>query len=173
MSCYKIAPKIKRLNIFSDLCYPSLLPFPESSPSPGSLWSAFCQYRLVCIFLDIFVNAVLQYVLFFFCLFFTHHNYFEIHLRYFMHQLFIPFHWKVIFHCMYVLLLPCCSVAKLCSTLRNPMDYSTPSFPVLDNLPEFAQTHVHWVGDSIQPSHPLSPPYPPALNLSQHQGLFQ
>ena len=44
---------------------------------------------------------------------------------------------------------------------------------VLHNLPEFAQTHIHWAGDAIQPSHPLSPPSPPALNLPQHQGLFQ
>ena len=53
------------------------------------------------------------------------------------------------------------------------MDCSTPGFPVLHYLPEFAQTHVHWVDDVIQPSHPLSPLSPPALNLSQHQGLFQ
>jgi len=48
-----------------------------------------------------------------------------------------------------------------------------PGFPVLNYLPEFAQTHVHWVGDTIQPSYPLLPPSPLALNLSQHQGLFQ
>ena len=53
------------------------------------------------------------------------------------------------------------------------MDYSTPGFPVLHYLEEFAQTHAHRVGDAIQPSHPLSSPSPPALNLSQHQGLFQ
>ena len=53
------------------------------------------------------------------------------------------------------------------------MDYSTPGFPVLHYLLEFAQTHVHWVSDDIQPSHPLLPTSPPALNLSQHQGLFQ
>ena len=52
------------------------------------------------------------------------------------------------------------------------MDCSTPAFPVLNVSWRFAQTHVHWVGDAIQPSHPLSPPSP-ALNLSQHQGLFQ
>ena len=67
----------------------------------------------------------------------------------------------------------CCSVALLCPTLCNPMDCSTSSFPVLHHLPELAQTHVHGVNDSIQLSHPLSPPSPPALNLSQHQGLFQ
>ena len=53
------------------------------------------------------------------------------------------------------------------------MDCSMPGFPVHYQLPELAQTHVHWVGDAIQPSHPLSPPSPPAFNLSQHQGLFQ
>ena len=53
------------------------------------------------------------------------------------------------------------------------MDYGTPGFPVLHQLPEFAQTHVHWVNDVIQPSHPLLSPSPPAFNLSQHQGLFQ
>ena len=67
----------------------------------------------------------------------------------------------------------CCSVTQSCPTLCNPMDCSTPGFPVIHYLLEFAQTHVHWVGDTIQPSHPLSPPSPPAYNLSQHQGLFQ
>ena len=69
----------------------------------------------------------------------------------------------------------CCyySVAKLCLTFCNPMGYNTPGFPVLHCLPEFVQTHVQWVGDAIQPSHPLSSPSPPACNLSQHPGLFQ
>ena len=65
------------------------------------------------------------------------------------------------------------SVAQLCLTLCNPMDCSTPGLPVLHRLPEFAQTHVHWVKDAIQPSHPLSCSCPPPFNLSQHQGLFQ
>ena len=60
-----------------------------------------------------------------------------------------------------------CSGPKLCLTLHNPMNCSIPGFPVLHCFPEFAQTHVHWVGNAIQPSHPLSPPSPPALNLSQ------
>ena len=55
--------------------------------------------------------------------------------------------------------------------LSNPMDCSMPGFPVIHHLPEFAQTHVHQVGDAIQQSHPLSLPSPPALSLSQHQGL--
>ena len=55
----------------------------------------------------------------------------------------------------------------------RPMNHSMPGLPVHHQLPEFTQTHVHWVGDAIQPSHPLSSPSPPALNLSQHQGLFK
>ena len=55
----------------------------------------------------------------------------------------------------------------------TPMDVSTPGFPVLHDLPEFAQTHLHWVSDAIQPSHPLSPPSPPAFNLCHHQSLSQ
>ena len=66
-----------------------------------------------------------------------------------------------------------CSVAQSCLTLCHPMDCSTPGFPVNHQLPELAQTHVHHVGDAIQPSHPLSSPSPPVFNLSQHQGLFQ
>ena len=62
----------------------------------------------------------------------------------------------------------CCSGAKSCPTLCDPMNCSTPGFPVLHYLPEFAETHVHLVGDAIQPSHPLSPLSPPALNLFQH-----
>ena len=66
----------------------------------------------------------------------------------------------------------CCSVTLSCLTLCDPMEYSTPGFPVLHHLPEFAQTHVHRIGDAIQPSHPLSPPSP-ALSLSPHHGLFR
>ena len=65
-----------------------------------------------------------------------------------------------------------CSVTQSC-WLCNSMDCSMPGFPVLHYLPEFAQTHVHWVSDAIQPSHPLLSPSSSALNLSQHQGLFQ
>jgi len=53
------------------------------------------------------------------------------------------------------------------------MDYRKPGFPVIHQLPDLVQTHVHWVSDAIQPSHPLSSPYSPVFNLSQHQGLFQ
>ena len=65
------------------------------------------------------------------------------------------------------------SVAQSCPTLCNPMDCSRPGFPVHHQLPELTQTHVHHIGDAIQPSRPLSSPSPPSFNLSQHQGLFQ
>ena len=57
--------------------------------------------------------------------------------------------------------------------LSDPMDCTTPGFPVLHHLLDFSQTHIHWLDDAIQSFHPLSPPFPPAFNLSQHQGLFQ
>ena len=66
-----------------------------------------------------------------------------------------------------------CSVGQSCLTLWDPMNRSTPGLPVHHQLPEFTQTHVHWVSDAIQPSHPLSSPSPPAFNLSQHQGLVK
>ena len=65
------------------------------------------------------------------------------------------------------------SVAQSCLTLCDPMNRSTQGLPVHHQLPEFTQTHVHGVGDAIQPSHPLSSPSPPAPNPSQHQSLFQ
>ena len=65
------------------------------------------------------------------------------------------------------------SVAQLCPILCDPMNCSTPGLPVHHQLPEFIQTHVHQVSDAIQPSHPLSSPFPPAPSPSQHQSLFQ
>ena len=65
------------------------------------------------------------------------------------------------------------SVTQSCLTLCNPMNRSTSGLPVHHQLPEFIQTHVYWVSDAIQPSHPLSSPSPPAPNPSQHQSLFQ
>ena len=65
------------------------------------------------------------------------------------------------------------SVIQSSPTSCNPMDCSTPGLPVHHQLLELTQTHVHWVGDAIQPSHPLSSPSPPIFNLSQHQGFFQ
>ena len=67
-------------------------------------------------------------------------------------------------------MLCCCSAAQACPTLCDPMDCSMSGIPV---LLEFVQVHVYCISDAIQPSHPLTPSSPPALNLSQHQGLFQ
>ena len=65
------------------------------------------------------------------------------------------------------------SVTQSCPTLCDPMNHNTPGLPVHHKLPEFTQTHAHWVGDAIQPSHPLLSPSPPAPNPSQHQGFLQ
>ena len=65
------------------------------------------------------------------------------------------------------------STAQLCPNLWDPMNCSKPGLPVHHQLPVFTETHVHWVGDAIQPSHLLSPPSLPAFNVSQHQGLFK
>ena len=65
------------------------------------------------------------------------------------------------------------SVSQSYPTLWDPMNHSTPGLPVYHQLPEFTQTHVHWVRDAIQPSHPLLSPSFPVLNLSQHQSLFK
>ena len=70
---------------------------------------------------------------------------------------------------------PLLSSVQLLSRVRlcDPMDCSISGLPVHNQLPQFTQTHVHWVGDAIQPSHPLSSPSPPALKLSQHQGILK
>ena len=65
------------------------------------------------------------------------------------------------------------SITQSCVTPCDPMNHSTPVLPVHHQLPEFTQTHVHRVSDAIQPSYPLSSPFPPAFNLPQHQGLFK
>ena len=82
--------------------------------------------------------------------------------------------WRwALFTCTFIWLFKfCCSVAKSCVTICNPMYCSMPGFPVLYHLLEFAQTQVQWICDAIQPSPPLSSPSPPALYLSQHQDLF-
>ena len=67
----------------------------------------------------------------------------------------------------------CCSVTQMCPALYDSMDWSTLGVPVHHQLPELAQTCINWVGDVIQPSHPLSSPSPPPFNLSQQQGLFK
>ena len=78
------------------------------------------------------------------------------------------------FHQNFVVCFPLAfsSVAQSCPTLCDPMNHSTPGLPVHHQLLEPIQTHVHWVSDAIQPSHPLLSPSLPAFNLSQHQGLF-
>ena len=65
------------------------------------------------------------------------------------------------------------SLAQSCLTLHDPLDCSMPGLPIYHQLLEFTQSHVHWIGGAIQPSHPLSSPSPPAFNLSKHQGLFK
>ena len=65
------------------------------------------------------------------------------------------------------------SVAQSCQTLCDSTDCTMPGLPVYHQLPKFTQTHVHWVSDAIQPSHPMLSPSPPAINLSQHQDLFK
>ena len=85
------------------------------------------------------------------------------------------FSWKKTFLLRQVLRENCCgcSFIKSCPTPRDPMECGTPGSSVLLCLPEFTQTHVHWISDATQASHPLSSPSPPAFNLSQHQGLFK
>ena len=80
-----------------------------------------------------------------------------------------------LFHSLRAILLSVqsSSVTQLYLTLCDPMDHGIPGFPVHHQLLELTQTHVYCVGDTIQPSHPLSSPSPPAFNLSQHQGFFQ
>ena len=76
--------------------------------------------------------------------------------------------------CLYCMIdCCCCSVAQLCPTLCDPMNCSTPGFPTLHHFLRLAQTHIHWVGNTIQLSHPLSSHSPPAFNIFQHQGLFK
>ena len=83
-------------------------------------------------------------------------------------------HWQILALLTGCVFKPCsCSVAKSCLTLCSLVNFSMSGFPVFHHLLEFAQTNFHWISDAIQPSHPLSSPSPPALNLSQHQGLFK
>ena len=100
----------------------------------------------------------------------------------------LPERRRSVFHYYWIILYPsfqmplqtftinafhCCWVTKSCPNLCNSMDCSTPGSHVFHYLLKFAQTWVHWVNNAIQPSHPLSSPSPPALNLPQHQGLCQ
>ena len=80
---------------------------------------------------------------------------------------------EYIYTYIYIYIYQFSSVAQLCLTLCDPVNRSMPGLPVHHQLLESTQTHVHCIGDTIQSSHPLSSPSPPALNLSQHQGLFK
>ena len=93
----------------------------------------------------------------------------KIYLAIYLQVVYVPM-WMLHLNESYIC---CCSAALSCLTLCNPLDCSIPDFRVLHHLLEVAQTHVHWVGDAIQPAHPLSSPSPPAFNLSQNQSLFQ
>ena len=92
------------------------------------------------------------------------------YIEFFSPLMFIWLHWVLVAACR---IFQFSSVAQLCPILYDPMDCSTPGLPVHYQLLEFTQTHAHWVGDAIQPSHPLSSPSLPTFNLSQHQGLFK
>ena len=94
---------------------------------------------------------------------------FAVHINNWVSSFFV----SVLLNCFLFLPLQFSSVAQLCPTLCDPMNHSTPGLPVHHQLLEFTQTHVHWVSDAIQPSHPLLSPSLPAFNLSQHRGLFK
>ena len=88
-------------------------------------------------------------------------------------NLLVPCIILILLLCNFVCFSQFSSVAQLCPTHCDTMNRSTPGLPVHHQLPEFTQTHFHWVSDAIQPSHPLSSPSPPAPYPSQHQSLFQ
>ena len=108
-----------------------------------------------------------------------HDSFFSIYLFIWLYQVLVAAHGIFVAACGIFFLnhgietLQFSSVAQSCPTLCDPMNHSMPGLPVHHRLPEFTQTHVHQVGDTIQPSHPLSSPSPPAPNPSQHQSLFQ
>ena len=81
--------------------------------------------------------------------------------------------WSLCVRCLIFSSVQFSSVTQSCPILCDPMNCSTLGLPVQHQLPELTQTYVHWVGDAIQPSHPLSSPSPPVPNPSQHQSLFQ
>ena len=85
----------------------------------------------------------------------------------------VPFAWQTNKFILFFSSVQFSPVTQLYLTLCDPMDYNTPGLPVHHQLPELTQTHVHRVGDAIQPAHLLSSPSSPAFNLTQHQGLFQ
>ena len=88
--------------------------------------------------------------------------------RFYIYMIFFFLYIPMIKFNVWIRHIKTCSLSRV--QLCDPMDCSRPGFPVLHYLLELAQTHVHWVNDVIQPSHPLSPPSPPTLSLFQHQG---
>ena len=139
---------------------------PLSSHPPKDLLMYFLSLR-VCLFWTIsFIHKEIRSI---FCQWLLSLS------RVFRAQSYCSMYWCFPSYCGWMMLhcMAVCPVAQLCSTLCNPMDYSMPGILVLHHLPEFGQTDVHWVGEAVQPSHPLSFSSPPALNLSQHRGLFQ
>ena len=114
----------------------------------------------------------------FFCRIFHFNKNYKIYkIIFLIHSLWDLLKWESIFQLIYNqwnwINTQLSSVTQSCLTLCDPMNHSMPGLPVYHQLPESTQTHVHWVSDAIQLSHPLSSPSPPALNLSQHQGLFK
>ena len=103
----------------------------------------------------------------------SHQYHFSFVLRIFKIYFLRKFQYIILLTIITMLCIQVSSVTQSCPTLCDPMNRSTPGLPVHHQLPEFTQTHVHQVGDAIQPSHPLSSPSPPAPNPSQHQSLFQ
>ena len=139
---------------------------------PDIKWQSIIYFAVTSVFINMRIFSCI------FSIFFVHKIFMYVFYPYLFFLLNSLSWWCVrvlsyISHVTFILLLLCCAVAQLCLTLRDPMDCSTPGFSVLHCLPELAQTNVHWVDDAIQPSYPLSPPSPPAFDLSQYQGLFQ
>ena len=174
-----------RQDYWSELSCPSPGNLPDPGIKPASpvsptlaggvfttsaTWEAlflFCRYVHLCLILD---STYKWYHMVFVFFWLTLLGMISISFHVAINGIISFFYGKVIFHHIN---RSVSSVTQSSLTLCDPMDSSTPGFPVLDQLPKLAQTHVHLVCDAIQPSHPLSSPSPPALDLSQHQGLFK
>ena len=130
-----------------------------------------------CVVVGIFKKNLFR--LFFYCLNVLFSFLFSLSVSFFLtipcilENTFSMYSWVFFLNFPYILQNQFSSFAQSCLTLCDPMNRSTPGLPVHHQLLEFTQTHIHWVSDAIQPSHPGSSPSPPAPNPSQHQGLFQ
>ena len=139
------------------------------------IWFLLCWGRFPLCPFSIILNGCWNFLRDFFCIFWSYHMvstfqfvYMVYHINWFAY---IEEYWH---HCdisHLIMVCYCCSVAQLFPTLCNPLNYSTPGLNVPHQLSEFAQVHVHWISDVIQPSHPLMPSS--GLDLLQHQELFQ